>query len=234
MGPEEFCKTLVDEAVASDLSMVKHPFIVAVAAGTATRDELVEFGVGMYRLVLDAQRWTAAGYSQVDDQSVRARMLNSMYEEETGLLSGTSSHAALVADFVAALGQPHEVTIARSRELRPHFQAFCDFQEFLGRCRPFWLYRGVTSLAGEAQFTNLCKLMVDVLPRHYGVDEDGARFWSVHIPIDEEHTSTAVRVVGPYIDDPEARRQLRRYMWLHMDMRYRAWLEPTRVPSMAS
>jgi hypothetical protein len=52
----------------------------------------------------------------------------------------------------------------------------------------------------------------------------------VHIPIDEEHTSTAVRVVGPYIDDPEARRQLRQYMWLHMDMRYRAWLEPT-VPS---
>ena len=88
-------------------------------------------------------------------------------------------------------------------ELRPHFQAFCDFQEFLGRCRPFWLYRGVTSLAGEAQFTDLCKLMVDVLPRHYGIDEDGARFWSVHIPIDEEHTSTAVAIVGPYIDDPK-------------------------------
>jgi pyrroloquinoline quinone (PQQ) biosynthesis protein C len=162
----------------------------------------------------------------VDDQSVRARMLNSMYEEETGLLSGTAAHAVLVADFVAALGQPREVTIARARELRPHFQAFCDFQEFLGRCRPFWLYRGVTSLAGEAQFTDLCKLMVEVLPRHYGVDEAGARFWSVHIPIDEEHTSTAVSVVGPFIDDPEARRQLRSYMWTHMDVRYRAWLEP--------
>src|SRR5258705_13329686 len=108
IGPEEFCPTLADEAVASDLSMIKHPFIAAVAAGPASRDELVEFGVGMYRLVLDAQRWTAAGYSQVDDQSIRARMLNSMYEEETGLLSGTASHAALVAEFVAALGQPRE------------------------------------------------------------------------------------------------------------------------------
>lgn len=226
MGPEEFCTTLVDEAVASDLSMMNHPFVAAVAEGTASREQLVEFGVGMYRLVLDAQRWTAAGYSQVDDQSVRARMLNSMYEEETGLLSGTASHADLVADFVAALGQSRDETIARSRELRPHFQAFCDFQEFLGRCRPFWLYRGVTSLAGEAQFTALCKLMVDALPRHYGIDEDGARFWSVHIPIDAEHTSTAVTVVGPYIDDPDARRQMRQYMWSHMDMRYRAWLEP--------
>ena len=72
-----------------------------VLAERSSRDELIEFGVGMYRLVLDAQRWTAAGYTQVDDQSVRARMLNSMYEEETGLLSGTASHATLVADFVA-------------------------------------------------------------------------------------------------------------------------------------
>jgi pyrroloquinoline quinone (PQQ) biosynthesis protein C len=227
MGPEEFCGVLVREAVASDLSMMNHPFIRRVADGTATRDELIEFGVGMYRLVLDAQRWTAAGYSQVDDQTVRARMLNSMYEEETGLLSGTASHAALVADFVAALGLPHDETVARSRALRPHFQAFCDFQEFLGRCRPFWLYRGVTSLAGEAQFTDLCKLMVDALPRHYGLADEGVRFWSVHIPVDEEHTSTAVTVVGPYIDAPEARRLLRQYMWTHMDMRYRAWLEPT-------
>jgi pyrroloquinoline quinone (PQQ) biosynthesis protein C len=154
-------------------------------------------------------------------------MLNSMYEEETGLLSGTASHAALVADFVAALGLPHDETVERSRSLPPHFQAFCDFQEFLGRCRPFWLYRGVTSLAGEAQFTDLCKLMVDALPRHYGIDDDGVRFWSVHIPIDEEHTSTAVTVVGPYIDEPGARRLLRQYMWTHMDMRHRAWLEPT-------
>jgi pyrroloquinoline quinone (PQQ) biosynthesis protein C len=227
MGPEEFCSRLVREAVTSDLSMMNHPFVRAVADGTATRDQLIEFGVGMYRLVLDAQRWTAAGYSQVDDQSVRARMLNSMYEEETGLLSGTASHADLVADFVAALGVSHDETVARSRTLRPHFQAFCDFQEFLGRCRPFWLYRGVTSLAGEAQFTDLCKLMVDALPRHYGIDGDGVRFWSVHIPIDEEHTSTAVTVVGPYVGEPEARRLLRHYMWTHMDMRYRAWLEPT-------
>jgi pyrroloquinoline quinone (PQQ) biosynthesis protein C len=223
---EEFCHQIVADALASDLAMTKHPFIAAVAAGTATREQLIEYGVGMYKLVGDAQRWTAAGYSQIDDHAVRAQLMQSMYEEETGMLSGSAAHSALVADLIAALGQSHEQTSAQARQLRPQAQAYCDFQEFLGRCRPFWLHRGVTSLAGEAQFTNLCKLMVDVLPRHYGVDEHGLRFWSVHIPIDEEHTSTAVRVVGPYVDDPEARRLIRHYVQLHMEMRYRAWSEP--------
>ena len=222
-----FCRQLVDEAVASELSMVRHPFVRAVADGRATVEQLREFGTGMYRLVLDAQRWSAAGYAQIDDQAVRARLLSSMYEEETGNLTGTASHADLVARFVAALGQPEDETRDRARRLPPHFQAFCDLQEFLGRCRPFWLYRGVTSLAGEAQFSDLCRLMVDALPRHYGVDdEDGLAFWAVHIPVDEEHTSTAVTVVGPYLDRPGAREDLRAGMWAHMDARYRAWLEP--------
>jgi pyrroloquinoline quinone (PQQ) biosynthesis protein C len=223
---EGFCRALVEEAVASDLSMTRHPFVQAVAEGRATVEQLREFGTGMYRLVLDAQRWTAAGYAQIEDQSVRARLLGSMYEEETGNLTGTASHADLVAEFVAALGQPVAETKERARRLPPHFQAFCDFQEFLGRCRPFWLYRGVTSLAGEAQFSDLCRLMVDVLPRRYGIDPEGLRFWAVHIPVDEEHTSTAVEVVGPHLDDREARKDLRRGVWAHMDVRYRAWLEP--------
>ena len=106
----DFCHELVEAAVASDLSMVRHPFVRRVAEGAATVEQVREFGTGMYRLVLDAQRWTAAGYAQIDDQSVRARLLGSMYEEETGNLTGTASHAELVAAFVAALGQPEDET----------------------------------------------------------------------------------------------------------------------------
>ena len=223
---EAFCADLVARAVADPRAMMQHPLVAAVADGTATRDQLVEYGTGMYRVVHDAQRWTAAGYAQVEDQSVRARILHSMVEEETGEQSGTKSHADLVLDFVAALGQPAEVTVDRSQRLGPHFQAWADLAEFLGRCRPFWMYRGTTSLAGEAQFTDLCKLMVEVLPRHYGVDGDGLAFWSVHIPIDAEHTSSAVALVAPYMGDPENRRLLEQYVFAHMDIRYRAWLEP--------
>ncbi|HEV8297930.1 MAG TPA: iron-containing redox enzyme family protein [Acidimicrobiales bacterium] len=223
---ETFCADLVARAVADPRSMMNHPFVAAVAAGTATREQLIEYGTGMYRVVLDAQRWTASGYAQCDDQQVRARMLHSMVEEETGSQSGTASHADLVADFVAALGQPKAVTIERSRRLKPHFQAWADLAEFLGRCRPFWMYRGTTSLAGEAQFTDLCKLMVDVLPARYGITGAGLAFWQVHIPIDAEHTSSAVAIVAPYMAEPENRRLLEEYVFLHMDIRYRAWLEP--------
>ena len=222
-----FCHDLVARAVADKRSMMNHPFVRSVAEGSATTGQLIEYGTGMFKVVLDAQRWTAAGYSMCEDQAVRARMLHSMVEEETGSQSGTASHAQLVADFCAALGQPEAVTHERAKHLRPNFQAWADLAEFLGRCRPFWLYRGTASLAGEAQFTDLCKLMVDVLPRHYGVTTDkGLAFWSVHIPIDAEHTSSAVGLVAPYMGDPENRRTLEQYMFLHMDLRYRAWLEP--------
>ena len=222
-----FCTSLVRDAVADPRSMMHHPFVAAIADGRASREQLVTFGTGMFRVVLDAQRWTAAGLVGCDDQVVRARLLHSMVEEETGAQSGTKSHAMLVADFLASLGQPHDITIARARRLPPHFQAWADLAEFLGRCRPYWLYRGTTSLAGEAQFTDLCRLMVEVLPARYGVDtDDGLAFWSVHIPIDAEHTSSAVAVVAPFMVDPENRRLLEQYVFLHMDLRYRAWLEP--------
>jgi len=222
-----FCTALVQKAVADPRSMMNHPLVAAIADGRATREQLLEYGTGMFRVVLDAQRWTAAGLVGCDDQDVRARLLHSMVEEETGSQSGTKSHAMLVADFLDALGQPHDVTFARARHLNPHFQAWADLAEFLGRCRPYWLYRGTTSLAGEAQFTELCKLMVEVLPARYGVGtDDGLAFWSVHIPIDAEHTSSAVTVVAPFMTDPENRRQLETYVSLHMELRYRAWLEP--------
>ena len=154
------------------------------------------------------------------------RMLHSMIEEETGVQSGTASHADLVADFVAALGQPKQVTTERARRLKPHFQAWADLSEFLGRCRPYWQYRGTVSLAGEAQFTQLCKIMVEALPKHYGITGEGLAFWEVHIPIDAEHTSSAVALVAPFMDEPENRRILKQNVFLHMDYRYRAWLEP--------
>src|SRR5579862_5831961 len=90
---EEFCAELVAEASADRRAMTKHPFIESIAAGEATIEQIREFSTGMYRLVKDAQRWTAAGYSQVENQAERVLMLNSFVEEETGSDTGTASHA---------------------------------------------------------------------------------------------------------------------------------------------
>ena len=58
--------------------------------------------------------WHAGSvYVVTRDQSVRARILHSMVEEETGSQSGTKSHADLVLDFVEALGQAPDTTIER-------------------------------------------------------------------------------------------------------------------------
>lgn len=222
---EEFCAELVREASADRRAMTKHPFIRTIADGTATVEQITTFGTGMYRLVIDAQRWTAAGYSQCADQSERVLMLDSFIEEETGRETGTASHGELVAEFLEALGQPRTETVARSRRLGRRWQIYTDYMEFLGRCRPFWMYRGVSSLAGEAQFPALCRLFMDAMPKHYGIDESGLRFWSVHIPIDEQHTSSAVRLITPHLNDPDARRLLRDGVWSHMELRWQAYME---------
>lgn len=222
---EQFCRELVAEASADRRAMTKHPFIQMIADGEATIEQIKTFGTGMFRLVIDAQRWTAAGYSQCDDQAERVLMLNSLVEEETGAESGTASHGELVADFLVALGQPREETYDRSRRLGRRWQIYTDYMEFLGRCRPFWMYRGVSSLAGEAQFPALCRLFLEAMPKHYGIDESGLVFWSVHIPIDEQHTSSAMRLVAPHLRTPDARRQLRDGVWSHMELRWQAYME---------
>jgi pyrroloquinoline quinone (PQQ) biosynthesis protein C len=224
---EEFCTELVAEASADRRAMTKHPFIESIAAGGATIEQIREFSTGMYRLVKDAQRWTAAGYSQVENQAERVLMLNSFVEEETGNDTGTASHAELVADFLAAIGQSRDVTEDRSTHLRRRWQIYTDYMEFLGRCRPFWMYRGVSSLAGESQFPALCRLMVEAMPKHYGTPESGLSFWQVHIPLDEQHTSNAVKLITRHMHSAENRRQLRDGVWSHMELRWQAYMEPT-------
>jgi pyrroloquinoline quinone (PQQ) biosynthesis protein C len=224
---QAFCEDLIEEAAHDPRSMTNHPFMVALRAGEPTVDEVVEFATGMYRLVADAQRWTAAGYSQVGDLETRVLMLDSFIEEETGRASGTKSHGELVIDFIEALGQSRDETIRRSRQLRRRWQAFVDYMEFMGRCRPFWMYRGVSSLAGESQFSPTCELVTAAMQEHYGMAERDLTFWSVHISLDEDHTSSAVRLIGPYLDGAEPRRMVRDGVWNHMDLRYQAWLEPT-------
>ena len=95
-----------------------------------------------------------------------------------------------------------------------------------GRVGGVGLAGGVAVGAGEAQFPALCRLMMEVMPKYYGMSESGLRFWSVHIPIDEKHTSSAVKLVGPHLDDPDARRQLREGVWSHMELRWHAYMEP--------
>jgi hypothetical protein len=53
----------------------------------------------------------------------------------------------------------------------------------------------------------------------------------VHIPIDVEHTSRAVQVVAPFMGDPENRRLLEKYVSIHMELRFAAWLEPLNGPA---
>jgi pyrroloquinoline quinone (PQQ) biosynthesis protein C len=222
----KFCQDLVAEASADHRAMTKHPFIQKVEDGTATIEQIREFATGMYRIVADAQRWTASGYAQCEDQQERVLMLASLVEEETGSESGTSSHAELVADFLEAIGQSRAESYERSRHLRRRWQLYADYMEFLGRCRPFWLYRGVSSLAGEAQFPALCRLFMEAMPKHYDTADSGLQFWAVHIPIDEAHTSNAIRLVAPHVENLEAQRTIRDDVWAHMELRYQAYMEP--------
>jgi pyrroloquinoline quinone (PQQ) biosynthesis protein C len=181
----------------------------------------------MFKMVADAQRWTAAAYVAAEDQKVRQRMLRSMYEEETGELTGTDSHSELLADWLEALGQSRPETYERAKLLKPHFQAWCDHSEFLGRCRPFWLFRGSISLAGEAHAPAAFRTIVKAMQEHYGMtDEKALKFYTLHIPVDEEHTDNAVWIVKPFLTSEENRTLLRHYVFAHMEFRYRAWMEP--------
>lgn len=226
ISAEDFCRRLIAKGLAQYDTMNNHPLIRAAATGKATKEQLREYGTGLYRAVHDAQRWTAACYAGCEDQKTRALMLKSMMEEETGIYSKTVSHSEQLADFLEALGQPRAVTYERSKNLKMHFKQWCDFSEFLGRCRPYWLYRGTIAMAGEAQFTDVCVTMMEALPKHYGVTGKGLTFWEVHGPVDKEHTDTAVEMISPHLTSEDIRREVQTYFFHHVDFRWRAWAEP--------
>src|SRR3989441_10746883 len=101
------------EEVRERRSFGGHPLWFKIAEGRLSRPALGEFAKQFFLQVVEFPRAVSALHSRCPDLAERVKLAESVYEEETGRLSGSKAHPELFLDFATGLGLPrHEVLTA--------------------------------------------------------------------------------------------------------------------------
>jgi pyrroloquinoline-quinone synthase len=217
-----------------DRKKMTSPLYQTILAGKATQRLLQAFV---------AQRWPIKSFwtrnilgiaSQVDDARLRVLLLENIYEEETGRLSGSRRHLATFGDFGRAVGlriesldsTPHfaetDAVIAHNRDVcnnaRVHFTA--------GVASVLLLMEGQPPIV-----TPDGRSMLSVMRDDYDLPEWGFEFFTHHASaeaddegasdLEEEHAAAARELITRYCRTNELQALARTSLARALDLRHR-------------
>jgi pyrroloquinoline-quinone synthase len=208
----KFIGELMAELDAKGLSLIQSPFIDLVVAGKATRDQLRNWATQFYIMVREAPRGIANNYVNCPDQQMRVDLAESIYEEETGRLTGTENHCALFKRFLRALGVSDEE--AETTELSSKI-LLGGGDRRASRARPmepeeFYDSMALGGLVGEGAMAQVAETLFQALrkPPYKFTDEELAWF-EVHGEADKEHGDVLLNVVRKYAGSSTDRDRLK-------------------------
>ena len=136
----------------------------------------------------------SALHSSCPDADQRVELAESLYEEETGRISGCNvSHPELFIRFGEAVGAAR-TAMERGVPL-PTTAALIDWFLESTRDRPFIEGAAATNLAAEGQVPGAFGPFARALERHYGCSADQVAFWDVHEHADRDHSAVGDHIV---------------------------------------
>jgi pyrroloquinoline-quinone synthase len=172
----------------------RHPLWRRIAEGRVPRAALRPFVVQFFLQVREFPRAVSALHSRCPDARERVELAESLYEEETGRISGCNvSHPELFIRFGEAVGVSRDAMV--SGVPLPATAALIDWFERSTRERPFVEGAAATNLAAEGQVPGAFGPFARALERHYACTADQVAFWDVHEHADREHSAIGDHVV---------------------------------------
>jgi pyrroloquinoline-quinone synthase len=189
-------------------SFGRHPLWRRIAEGRLPRPALGPFAVQFFLQVREFPRAVSALHSSCPDPQERIALAESLYEEETGRISGCNvSHPELFIRFGEG------VAVARDAMVRgvalPATAALIDWFEESTKQRPFIEGAAATNLAAEGQVPGAFGPFARALERHYGCTRDAVAFWDVHEQADREHSAIGDHIVVHLATTPELQASVR-------------------------
>lgn len=185
------------DSLASELSLLKHPFYREWAAGTLSRQRLRNYAAQYYPHVAAFSRYLSALHSRCEDLQTRQMLLENLIEEERG----AENHPELWLRFAEALGETRD-EVLRARPL-PATEALVETFTHLSRDMP--LQAGLAALyVYESQIPAVAAVKIEGLKRFYGIaDEEALRFFTVHRELDPYHARAIAAVIARHDAGPE-------------------------------
>jgi pyrroloquinoline-quinone synthase len=198
----------------------RHPLWQRIAAGALPRAALGPFAVQFFLQVREFPRAVSALHSTCPDAGERVELAESLYEEETGRISGCNvSHPELFIRFGEGVDVPRDAMVGGVP--LPTTSALIDWFERSTREHPFIEGAAATNLAAEGQVPGAFGPFARALERHYGCTRDQVAFWDVHEQADREHSAIGDHVVIRLAMTPALQRDVRRAVARSLDLWWR-------------
>lgn len=164
----------------------QHPFVEAVADGTATKNQIAGWLHQFVSWADPSNKLLGVAYANCPDDDLREGIMEAILEEEHGHSSKTTGHVELIRRTLAALGWDDAKCAAD--ELRLESWAFRHWLEVVVRNRPF--VDAITALSFAAERLNpaIFKKIETGLRQHYDLSDDALASISVHASdVEVEH-----------------------------------------------
>src|SRR5690349_8148513 len=180
----------------------RHPLWRQIEDGGVPRSSLAPFVVQFFLQVREFPRAVSALHSSCPDARERVELAESLYEEETGRISGCNvSHPELFIRFGEGVGLPRAAMV--DGVPLPATAALIGWFEQSTREHPFIEGAAATNLAAEGQVPGTFGPFARALERHYGCTPEQVAFWDVHEHADREHSAIGDHVVVRMATTPE-------------------------------
>ena len=192
MNQAEFARSLTAE-IRAGRAFGGHPRWLAIQAGRLKQRQLAIFAEQFFLQVVEFPRAVAALHSRCDDRGERVKLAESLYEEETGRISGTKAHPELFLDFCEAVGL-ERASVPLTRPL-PSTAALLHWFEYSTKILSFVEGVAAINLAAEGQVVGAFGPFARALEEHYGLSRAAVLFWDVHEIADAEHSDVGDHIV---------------------------------------
>ena len=185
-----------------------HPLWLAIADGKLSREQLKRFAVQFFLQVREFPRAVSAMHANCPFPKERMELAESVYEEETGRLSGCNQpHPELFIRFGEAVGL-RRAELVEGRPL-PATRALIDWFELSTKQRSFIEAAAAINLAAEGQVPGAFGPMARRLQQTYGLSKDAVAFWDIHEVADAEHSDVGDHIVVRFATDAATQTRVR-------------------------
>ena len=180
-----------------------HPLWQRMEAGELEQEGLRLWARQFYLQVVEFPRAVSALHARCEDPGLRRKLAESLYEEETGLLSGCGvPHPVLFARLAAAVGVSDE-HLQQERPL-PATAALLHWFQVSTQLRTFLDGIAAINLAAEGQVPGAFARMARALATKYQLSTEAVAFFDVHDVADREHADVGDHAVVRLAATPEA------------------------------
>jgi len=198
----------------------RHPLWRRIEDGKLPKSALGAFAVQFFLQVREFPRAVSALHSSCPDAQERVELAESLYEEETGRISGCNvSHPELFIRFGEGVGLARDALV--DGVPLPTTTALIEWFEQSTREHPFIEGAAATNLAAEGQVPGAFGPFARALERHYGCTPDQVAFWDVHEHADREHSAVGDHIVVRMATTPELQAGVRRAVARSLDLWWR-------------